>query len=149
MNVWAEVEKIPIPLNTKSTLDLFFYHKKENYFSLGNDLIVQFARHHDDKPPEYGEKKTVLRFTGTQSIHNQTLFEHICQITVPKEHQGHQISVRIELYDTGDWKSGWSFEGISFLVNARNLKKNFCCPSDQIKVPSSIVQGDVKESNQY
>jgi hypothetical protein len=52
--------------------------------------------------------------------------EHILDFSPPEKFRGHRCTMRIELYcDTGNWKSGWNFEGFAVSFNNQaNMKQN-------------------------
>lgn len=65
---------------------------------------------------------------------NLDLFEHIIDVKVPCEFKGKRVSVQVIISaESGDWKSDWFFEGISFTVNAQVMNKNFAVRADSIK----------------
>ena len=88
MNPYAIVENIPIPDRKNNVLNLFFYHKYAESFSMDAQLSVFFAPFKDSRfTPEWGPEQNLIRFKKCQAK-NVELFEHMIDVKVPDEFRG-------------------------------------------------------------
>ena len=118
MNPWTVVEHIPADW---TKLSIAIYHNYTQSFHMNNNLnvkIVPMSRIEDEKIPWTQVWTTPWPLPGWQEKpRDQIIREHVTTLEVPEElRSSGPYALHLEVHAaSGDWKSGWMFEGIGLV----------------------------------
>ena len=109
MDPKAIFTQIPIPDTPVLKASLFVCHMYAPNFNVNGHFIVRIE----------GKEIAKKEWSGPKRISNVFIQEHIFDFDMPKEYQGRTVDVRAELLcNTGNWKTGWNFEGFTLAFNS-------------------------------